>query len=304
MQQRMPRSSNRVQMQVSPALMLKMTVLLLLMAIVARFHTLMQAEDQYWAEQIDQAQISRIEQLKSAQNYRACITEAQQISLNSNHHAQASTLADQCRNLDAAALRLRRAQTLAANGQPQAAIAEVKPILKQAGISDWVASWSRQIMQTAENYYHDPNSGLETAIQTASAISAENALYPEAQQQIRFWRSDWSDNGWHWQAAQLALTAGQTELARAEIQQIKHPYWQQQAQPLLEALYAKPSTAASHPVATVQPQTQFEAGSSSDYGYDYIDVKRNSDGLIVSVRFWLPVSLSTVFMALLHLRRR
>ena len=68
---------------------------------------------------------------------------------------------------------------------------------------------------------------------TAAALS-------RAQQQMRDWQADWSNNQAHWQVANLALSAQQPQLALTEIQKITHPYWRQQAQLLIAISYAQP----------------------------------------------------------------
>ena len=321
-QQQFPPSSNAVDiLQVSLSLLLKATALLLLVTIILRFHALSQAEARQQAEQLEQTKlILRLEQLKSSQSYDLCITEAQQVSLTSRYRPQAMTLASQCQDLATAAI-VSRAQALAAAGQPQAAIAEVRPILDRAGVRTWFDSWARQILRTAEVYYQDPNGGLQPAMQAMGAIASDKALSPEVQQQLADWQKDWSKNQTHWQAAHLALGAQQIQQALSEIQQITHPYWRQQAQPLVDAIYAKlqpqndfqpasqPTSQPAAPPTVAQPARQSAAQPAAQPPRppaepNYIRVQEDSEGLIFTGKFLLPVGLGAVMIALIQLKSR
>lgn len=319
MRQQLPPAPNAVKLlQVTLSLLLKATALLLLITIVLRFHHLSQTETQQRAAQLDQTRfILRLEQLKANQNYSTCTTEAEQVPLTSPSRPQAVALAAQCATLEAAIV-LDRAQALAAAGQPQAALAAVQPILDRAGVRLWVEAWSRQILGTAREYYRDPNGGLSPAIQTVSAIAPDNALYSEAQQQLQDWQMDWANNQTHWQLAHLALSAQQVERALGEIQQITHPYWQKQAQPLLSAIYAhpRPKPGAFPPSAVESPSPLLNRPPhplSEDAANrltnqpatpNYLRVEEASEGLVVSGQLLLPVSLSAVLIALMQLKSR
>ncbi|HEY9663281.1 MAG TPA: hypothetical protein V6C65_32950, partial [Allocoleopsis sp.] len=69
---------------------------------------------------------------------------------------------------------------------------------------------------------------------------------------IRSWQQEWSANEVHWQAAQAALNTYQLDVALAEIRQINHPYWSQQAGAIVKAVYAER--------ATLQPAQEVDSG--------------------------------------------
>lgn len=240
-------------LRVGLAISLTSSVVLLAGTIAVRLYTVTRVYEQQRIDQKHQEMLQRLEYLKTEKNYETCVAEAQRIPTDSLFYSQAQTLRDQCQNALTAAS-LTQAQALAAAGQLKDALAKAQSITDGAAaaqVQQLTWQWSEQILQIAEGYYLDPSGKLEAAIQTASSLTPENSLYNEAQSRIRTWQQEWSANEVHWQAAQVAVSTYQLDAALAEIRQITHPYWRQQAGTLVKAVYAER--------ATLQPAQEIDA---------------------------------------------
>lgn len=267
-------------LRISLALMLTGSALLGTGAITIRLYSAIRADDQQRIDQKHQAILSRVDYLKGAQDYSACITEAGQIPAKSLFSSQAKTLQEQCQNALIEAT-INRAQVMASAGQLKDAVAEIQPLLNP--VSDQAAStasyqpvsyqtassnaalsrvrqlireWSNQILQVAEGYYFDPSGRFQEALQTASAIAPDNLLYGEAQTKIHYWQQEWLANQKSWQIAQAALNAHQLDAALLQVQKITHPYWNQQAMTIVNAVYAAKYTEATQSAEEVIEQPE------------------------------------------------
>lgn len=237
-----PSHSDQLQaVRVGLAMLLTGSAVLFSSTIAMRLYSVSRAYEQQRIDQIHQAILTRVDYLKSAQNYSVCIAEAQRIPVESLFYSQAKTLQDQCQ----AALSettIQRAMAMAALGQFSDAIVEVQSISDGAvsvKVQQLVWEWSNRILQIAEGYYLDSSGKLQDAISIAEAITPNNPLYNHAQAEIRRWQDEWAANRNHLQAAQAALQSKQADRALSEAQQVTHPYWSQQATVVINAAYAQ-----------------------------------------------------------------
>lgn len=282
-----PPPSDRLQLvRIGLALVLTGSAFLASGSLAVRLYSLTQAYRQQRTDQMHQAMLSKVEYLKAAQDYDACILAAQQIPAESLFYSRAEILQAQCEKALAAKV-IHRAQTRAAAGQLRDAIAEIQTV-SDAAVSDsavadkveqFVWDWSNQILRIAEGYYLDPNGKLQEAVKTAGAITPGNPLYDEAQVKIRGWQQEWLINQSRWQAAQAALEAHQLDTALFQAQQLTHPYWSQQASTLIQVAYAEQAA---------REQSSHQGSDSDKTGSEKIDL--NSSVLL------LPLVIGTMLL--------
>lgn len=227
--------------RVGMALLLTGSTLLLAISVALRLYAIGEANEQFRIAQQEQAVLNRLISFKAEEEYQTCQREAAQVPRESSVHDEALQLGEECQRAEVAAT-FQQSQILANAGRLTDAITKVQTITDSAAalqVQQWVLAWSNQILQTAEDYYLDPSGRLPEAIHTAGEIPSSSVLYSQAQAKIRDWQTDWAVHQNYWQKAQMALAAQRPRVALAQIQQMTHPYWRQQAMPLLEAVYQK-----------------------------------------------------------------
>jgi hypothetical protein len=292
MQTPFPPPSNRLQsIRLGLAVLLTGSVVLFSGTVAFRLYSMIQANKQQRTDQLHQAILTRVTYLKTAKNYTACIAEAQKIPVESLFRSQAETLQDQCQSLSIETV-IQQAQAMAAAGQLKDAIAEIQTVSSSAAatqVRQLVWEWSNRMLQVADSTYRDPSGKLQEAIHIASAIAPDNLLYAEAQAKIRTWQQEWLTNQAHWQAAQAALTAHQPATALLQIQQITHPYWQQQGVALTNVVYAQQVEGVQPAPAPAYPPEAADQNVIPWETKEALDV----DGTI-TMTLLLPFSLGTL----------
>lgn len=217
------------------AIFLSTTNLGILSYLIPRWQT-EQSSEQTALEQAKNFQVER--------NYEACWHEANKVSQNSWWFNHAQGVKNQCQSAsqnELAQQQIERAKHLAANRQLKEALDLLKTINSPAHqqiIEQLKQDWSHQILAIAEIFYRDPAADrLTDAIMVANVITPDcPSVYALAQTKIAQWQQEWAKNGNHFQAAKAALTVDDLATAQAEIAQITVPYWQTQAQPLLQQI--------------------------------------------------------------------
>lgn len=198
-------------------------------------------------EQNYQAILNRVEALKLAQDYRACEQQASQIPPWSRYAQQAQHRGQECKQIQAA---FDQAQKLAEAGQYNLAIDRVSQIVDPTAttlVNQRISLWSEQTLQKAQRIYDDRNGRFEEALEVAGWIKPNNPFYQQAQTKIQTLTDHWTRNAAYWNAAQTALNNRQFDVALAQIQQIDHPYWQQQALPIASEISVYTSVIAALP---------------------------------------------------------
>lgn len=244
-------------------------------AIAMHLYTQHQLYEAQRFEQIQQGRIDRAEVLKADQRYLTCIAEIQQIPSDSLLYSQAQTVGGECQSA-LTQTQLQQAQHLADAGYFQAAIVQLQTITDESAalkVQQLLWEWSNRILQIAETYYRDPNNRYAEAMQIAQAIGATNPLYETAQSKIAAWQTDWSTNQAHFQRAAELSARQHYQAAKGETEQISHAYWQQKA------------------AAIVKQSNDRSAQSSTGAAPLIYEVETAPNGLLLSVKFLLPLSL-------------
>lgn len=187
--------------------------------------------------------LTRVELARLTDNYQFCISEAQQISPESVIRVPAQAVLQLCQN-GLAKSKLEQAKELAANNQIERAIGVANSVPAassyHSGALEYVEVWSAQVLELAQRYYLDSSGQLNLAVTTASSIPENCSIYPTAQRHIQEWQQTWDTNQRHWQAAKVSADMNDLEMATAELaQMVDHPYWNLQAQLVVEQLSAK-----------------------------------------------------------------
>jgi hypothetical protein len=261
-----PPSDHLQPIRISLAIVLTGSAFLASGSLAVRLYFLTQAHQQQRTDQMHQTMLSEVEYHKAAQDYRTCMTVAQQIPAGSLFHSRAKILRAQCEKALTTTV-MQRAETKAAAGHLKDAIAEIETVssgaIADGAVTDraeqFVWEWSKQILQIAEGYYFDPNGKWQEAVRTAGAITFGNPLYDEAQAKIRSWQQEWFTNESQWQAAEASFKANQLETALFQAQQITHPHWRQRASTLIQAIHAQQA-------ATEQSNHQASNADSTETG--------------------------------------
>jgi phage tail protein X len=195
-----------------------------------------QLVEHHQQEQQYRALLENIEALKSAQDYSACQEQASKIPTHSGSYAQAKNRLRECAAIQAA---FNQASKLAEAGQfaqAMAIVVEIADPTATTQVNQLVNLWSEQTLQTAQQIFEDRNGRMPEALEKARSIPADNPWHQQAQAKIQAWTDQWSRNEACWKAAESALYARQFDLALTQIQQIDHPYWDQQAIPIASAI--------------------------------------------------------------------
>lgn len=220
------------------AILLTTTNIGILSYLIPRWQT-EQSREQTALEQAETFQVNR--------NYEACWHEANQVSQSSWWFNHAQVVKDQCQSASQnqfAQQQIEQAKYLAANRQLKEALDLLKTINSPAHqqiIEQLKQDWSHQVLGIAEVFYRDPAADrLADAIAVANVITPDcPPVYALAQTKIVQWQQEWAKNANHLQSAKAALTVDDLATAQAEIAQITVPYWQTQAQPLLQQILTR-----------------------------------------------------------------
>lgn len=191
-----------------------------------------------------------LEQAKNFQihrDYAACWHGTNQVSPSSWWLNHAQIAKEQCQSAsqnELAQQQIEQAKHLAANRQLKEALDLLKTInspAHQQVIEQLKQDWSHQVLGIAETFYRDPATDrLADAIAVANVITPDcPPVYALAQTKIAQWQQEWAKNANHFQAAKAALTVDDLATAQAEIAQITVPYWQTQAQLLLQQVLVR-----------------------------------------------------------------
>ncbi|MBF2072239.1 MAG: hypothetical protein IGS50_00525 [Synechococcales cyanobacterium C42_A2020_086] len=206
-------------------------------------HLLRQQQQQ---EQQQREILAEAESLRDQQNYWGCMATAQQISFGTALYSHAQIVENQCQTAYAGVI-LQQAQAMADAGRLKDAIAHLRympPGLDNL-VQQWQSYWSQRILDIAEEQYRSSSDQFVQAIAIAQAISADSSLYHAAQQRVEDWRNERSTNQKHLRAAQVAMATQDFDTAWFEVDQVTdHPYWQQQAETVRQAIYQHQQQAA------------------------------------------------------------
>ena len=195
------------------------------------------------------------ETLKSyldAKKYSECISEAQNFAQeNFKLSPEVEKILGQCQ--------LAQAQTLADNGKFKDAVnlaAEISPehpVYQQT--QQLIGQWSERMWELAKEQYQAGK--LETSVYIAKAIPKYHApTYEKAQQAAKEWPSQWQTNESNLQAAQVALKQEKWQVAINEANKLTTPYWQQQAQPVIQTANQKLRQVALQKQKQTKPRQQ------------------------------------------------
>lgn len=216
-------------------------------------------------EQNYQTILNRVEALKVAQDYRACEAQASQIPPWSRYAQQAQDRGQECGKIQTA---FDQAQKWAEAGQYDQAIDKVSSIADPTAttqVNQRIGLWSEQTLQKVQRIYEDRNGRFEEALEVAAWIKPNNPFYQQTQAKIQALTDHWTRNKAYWEAAKAALDSRQFDVALAQIQQIDHPYWQQQALPISTAISVYTSLLAALP--SPQPVQSDVAPNPAANGY-------------------------------------
>lgn len=187
--------------------------------------------------------LTRVELARLTNNYQVCINESQQVSPESLVYVSAQAVLRLCQN-GLAESKLEQAKELAANDQIERAIGVANSVPAESSYyssaQKYVEVWSAQVLELAQRYYLDSSGQINLAVTTASSIPENCSIYPTAQRFIREWQQTWEVNQRHLQSAKVTAGMNDLETAVAELaQMVDHPYWNLQAQMVVEQLNAK-----------------------------------------------------------------
>lgn len=161
-------------------------------------------------------------------------------------------------------IHLNRARQLAHQSSYRAAI----EVAKQATQGDsaqeastLIQQWSWQILRIAEQHYHDSHSGkYELAIHYARSLRG-TPLEAEAQAKLQTWERTWKQESDRFDTLQQHLNDGELSLAKAALQQIRHPFWRSKSVALWQTMQQYAKTPSQVP--QVEPNPAIEAPLST-----------------------------------------
>jgi phosphate/sulfate permease len=173
--------------------------------------------------------LNQAETYYQQENFDRCLEITQQFPF----HPYSIRLAERCQTeLDRE--KLREVNRLAGRGQLAAAIALVREVstpelLNQ--VQQLTLKISQRMVELMEEAYQAGDMSAVTHI--AGAIDANNPLYEAAQSRFREMQQQWQEHQAWFRSAQILLNHQHLSEAIETIQLMTHPYWQTQAQPLL-----------------------------------------------------------------------
>jgi hypothetical protein len=189
---------------------------------------IVQQRDRQNLEQTHWAILNQAEAFKAEANYSACVQELQKLPEDSSFYLRIQRLSVECYDPLAQSW-LNQAGNLAAEGKLKAAIHAALQISGgsfYAHAQQQIEAWSTQILEIAQQHYLDPSGQVDQAIEIARAIPEGSSLYGRSQAVINAWQQQWYADQHHWDAAQVALNAGNLAIAQQQAAQIsEHPFW-------------------------------------------------------------------------------
>ena len=214
---------------------------------------------QHQIQQVEQAELDHIRQLKATRQYPNCISSAERFPPNSHFRRAAQGLAEQCQSAQHQAW-LTQGQALAKQGKFREAIAQLHQIPQPAAIypvaQRIINQTAQQILSVANQHYQKGE--LERAVSLLQITPQSSSLYLEGQQKIKQWMQSWNQDKNHFANATKAKANSKQAQVIKEGEQIKHPYWKQKVAPLvtetklaLKRLEHKPAIAPPSYVAQV-----------------------------------------------------
>jgi hypothetical protein len=176
----------------------------------------------------------RIANLQGNHQYQACINAAIAVPQTSAIYPEVQAIQRQCEAADSRA-KIARAKELAQQGQFQAAISLSTTLSPEDAVAldvqQLINSWAQSIWRVAQKHYNKGE--LRIAIAMLRAIPRNTSVYTERQFQVQDWQQDWERNRSYLETAKQARAMGDWTKVIQKGKQVYHPYWKQQAQPLM-----------------------------------------------------------------------
>ncbi len=193
-----------------------------------QLHTQLEVrQEQYLAIEQEQSVLARAQYYLSEDRPDTCISVLKETS-GDWFPEWFQRLATDCNN-KVAGKWMQEAETYAANGELAKAI---KTLLKISGgpfrsdAQKMIDAWSEDIYTLASKQYNQLEDNLLAAAGMLQEIPPESRLYNQAQQTIKVWRAEQSDNESYLASADAALNMGDTCGARGSLGAVSsHPAW-------------------------------------------------------------------------------
>jgi serine/threonine protein kinase len=178
--------------------------------------------------QYQQQILTDVKALQQQQRYPECVQKIESLGAVHNLPLELQALKSNCL--------LSLAQQEAKQGRLGLAIARISEIPVNSPIRNAASrlqeQWSQQILERATQDYLQGR--LQAAIEQANSIPEIAPQRITAHASIQSWQSEWERNQKSIQAARAALRVGDWQMAQSKASEVTTPYWQRQAEPLLQ----------------------------------------------------------------------